>query len=216
MTCPGCGQIDLVRRIAAIWRDEQTRVQGPGVQYGAALDGRRVVPFAVQGPGDVLVQSVLSQHFAPPPPPRRWEEPISDAIMLVTLLAGVPGIGVVVGLAGLTALVGATQTTDGTDLTQITWQVVLAVVSLTLASALLLAGALLWRSRLRARWRKHPRVQNARRTWEEGMVAWQERYNVWEALCYCGRCGGVFLPGRERLVPPESIALLATARLVLQ
>ena len=125
-------------------------------------------------------QTVLATLLAPPRQPR----PVAELAAVVALL-------LLIGFL-LCVLSQAAIVVEAANLFLVTlW---LVFVSLPVVLLVLLGRAM------------RTQTADSRRAWLE----WQRRRQKWEALYYCHRCGGVFLPGIPMFVPAPAAQTFLT------
>jgi len=175
--CPGCGQLDQVQHVPAVYRGGHAffRGQGPVVPVPAG-DGVIYANSQVSG----VSVSAVARSLDPFPPPRRKGGLMAAVIALA--LVGSCFLALPLSAADDPPPGGAASRALG-----------VAVLSLPSVCVFVAAGVLVWLyvRRVRAYRRQQRGVPAARQVWEQG----------W----FCHRCGGVyFADGRaERLLTPS-------------
>ncbi len=172
--CPGCGQLDQVQHVPAVYHGGHSfyRGQGPVLAVPAG-DGLVFSSSQVSG----VSVSAVARSLDPFPPPRRGGGLVAAVILLVL-------VGSCFLLLPLSAV---DDPPPGGAASK-----VLGVVLISLPSLCVFAGAgvLVWLyvRRVRVHRRQRRGVPAARQVWEQG----------W----FCHRCGGVYFTDAGRLLTP--------------
>ncbi|MEU4524503.1 hypothetical protein AB0F52_37990 [Amycolatopsis sp. NPDC024027] len=172
--CPGCGQLDRVQHVPAVYHGGHSfyRGQGPTVAVPAG-DGVVYTSSQVSG----VSVTAVARSLDPFPPPRR------SGGLLVAMI--------VLALAGSCFLLLPFSASDdpppgGTVAKALGY----AVLSLPAFGVYLAVGVLIWLYSRRVR---------AHRKQRKGVPAAQQ---VWEQGWFCHRCGGVYFAEAARLLTP--------------
>ncbi|WIX91565.1 hypothetical protein [Amycolatopsis sp. DG1A-15b] len=172
--CPGCGQLDRVQHVPAVYHGGHSfyRGQGPMVAVPAG-DGVVVTSSQVSGVSVTAVARALD----PFPPPRRGGGLLAAAIVLA--MAGCCFLLLPFSASEDPPPGGAAAKALG-----------VALFSLPSVCVYVAAGVLVWLyvRRVRAHRRQRRGVPAAQQVWEQG----------W----FCHRCGGVYFAEAGRLLTP--------------
>ncbi|SEF22112.1 hypothetical protein SAMN05421837_1011243 [Amycolatopsis pretoriensis] len=172
--CPGCGQLDQVQRVPAVYDGGHAffRGQGPVVPIPAG-DGVVYTSSQVSG----VSVSAVARSLDPFPPPRRGGGLVAAVLALV-----------LVGSCFLALPLSSVD--DPPPGGPATRALGIAVISLPALCVYIAAGVVIWLyvRRVRAHRRQRRGVPAARQVWEQG----------W----FCHRCGGVYFADAGRLLTP--------------
>jgi hypothetical protein len=172
--CPGCGQLDRVQHVPAVYHGGHSfyRGQGPMVAVPAG-DGVVYTSSQVSG----VSVTAVARSLDPFPPPRRSGGLL--AAMIVLALAGSCFL--------LLPFSAADDPPPGGTAAKVLGY---AVLSLPAFGVYLAVGVLAW---------LHTRRVRAHRKQRKGVPAAQQ---VWEQGWFCHRCGGVYFADSGRLLTP--------------
>lgn len=180
LACPECGQVDAVQKVRSVVE--------AGTSTGTYAGESRGIGYIVgmYGGGGVTMmqgrvalsggsQTLLAQRLSLPSAPTRAAGHSLSEVFWVLVWTGIGGVVLYYNATDTPGLPG-----------YIGGGVMFFLGVLFLCMA-------------------YDDVQEASRRYEQMTPVWNRAAAIWEHLCYCHRCDGIFLPSTARLYPPESI-----------
>lgn len=200
LNCPGCGMVDRVAKVSAVYSAGLQASELSGSTMGAAFpigDGNNdpaVGAAYTQLSGSS--QSDLSRKLSPPPQPIKPRGRGGCAIALL-------GLGVMLAIAP----VGAVLRSIEEGLPSGFVALVVEAIRLLLGAVLLVVMALVC-FYFGSRWKQEAdeAYDAAMARYEAQLPAWRNALAAWKRLYYCARCDGVFEPGEGELYPLDELA----------
>ncbi len=194
--CPQCGRNDRAEKVTAIRKSQVREISGTTEVAESYTDSEGQVRSRMRTvPTSSTEASVLAQRLDPPPQPKG---PSGGSSCLPTaVFIGAAGLflsGLFCTLSSFTAVIGASASDD--RIAGIASLVFLAGPAIAISVGMVFLAR---RLRAKAAEEKQVELEESRRR----LAEWQMAMDRWNAMYYCFRDDGVFIPGKREFAPLE-------------
>ena len=199
--CPQCGRNDRVEKVTAIRKSQVREISGTTEVTESYTDSEGKVRSRTRTvPTSSTEASVLAQQLDPPPQPKDLSG--GSSCLPTAVFVGGAGLflsGLFCTLSSCAAVIGAN--TSDERIAGITSLVFLAGPAIAISVGMVFLGR---RLRAKAAEEKQLKLEESRHR----LAEWQIAMDRWNAMYYCLRDDGVFIPGEKDFAPLERMQQL--------